>query len=358
MTSAPQLASTPASIRRLRGELLDRFERRITDFLAAEWSRWSTIDERAAAPVEAVRDLVAAGGKRLRPLFCVSGFLACGGDPEDPTITDAAVALELLHAFALIHDDVMDDSPLRRGRPTVHARYTSLHESCRWWGESRRFGESIAIIAGDLALVYADRFLPRTSTAVLELWSELRAELMIGQHLDVALAAERVTDVALSRWVAIGKSGRYTIQRPLALGALIAGRPELADAFDEYGLALGEAFQLRDDLLGAFGDAAVAGKPVGADVEQHKMTLLLAIASNEDERLRTLFTRGALAEGGDRRHESMTELLRETGARDSVERRIDELVGRADSAARRLPLDRSWQDELGRLAIGVAYRDS
>ncbi|WP_406515248.1 4-hydroxy-3-methylbut-2-enyl diphosphate reductase [Streptomyces sp. NBC_00873] len=335
-------------------KLLDRVGTRIEELLIAEAARWSAVDARVAVPVEAIAELVAAGGKRLRPLFCVSGYLAAGGTADEDTVVDAAAALELLHVFALIHDDIMDNSPTRRGAPTVHATYAGVHAERGWAGESRRYGEGIAILAGDLALSYANRLAGRLTGPASEVWNELVTEMIIGQQLDIALAAELKPDPDLARWVAVCKSGRYTIHRPLALGASIAGRPELQAAFEEYGVAAGEAFQLRDDILDAFGDAETTGKPTGLDLSEHKMTLLIALASAKDPAVARLLEDG--------RHTDwnpceLRDALLASGVREEVEQRIDALVVDARAALEDALLPPGWRRRLEEMAEQVAYRD-
>ncbi|GAA2102079.1 polyprenyl synthetase family protein [Actinomadura alba] len=337
--------------------VLDRVELRLQDHLGRERAQWTsapTGQASAVVPIDAVADLVHAGGKRLRPAFCASGFLCAGGGPDDPVIVDAAAALELLHAFALIHDDVLDASPLRRGRPTVHERYAAEHRARGWRGESRRFGEGVAILAGDLAYVLADTLTADFTPPARELWGELRTEMIIGQFVDIRSAAAASADLPLARWIAVCKSGHYTIHRPLALGAALAGRPDLAPAFEEYGVALGEAFQLRDDLIDAFGTSESTGKPVGLDVDQHKMTPLIAVAVERDARVRAL-----VAEGGDGGWDAgrLRELLAETGVRAEIEAHIDRLVKRAHGAIARAPIGESWRRILTDMADRVAYRD-
>jgi geranylgeranyl diphosphate synthase type I len=345
--------TTPATAApaQARDALLSRVEDRLRGLLATETSRWSAVDPRAAIPVEAVAALVGAGGKRLRPAFCLNGFLAAGGDPaREPVAVDAAAALEVLHAFALLHDDVLDDSPLRRGEPTAHERHAAAHRAAGWAGEPRRYGEGVAALAGDLAHIYADRLVSALSPAAREIWHELRTEISIGQYLDIRVAAERIADPELSRWIAVCKSGRYTVHRPLTLGAAIAGRLDLAPAFERYGAALGEAFQLRDDLIDAFGDSSLSGKPTGLDFAQQKMTLLVALAMPRDDRISRLLA-GQSAGGA-----TLAQIIIDLGVRGEVERRIDHLVNQAQAAITTAPLDPTWRDELARVAVQVAYR--
>lgn len=351
------IAARPTStteLQRIRQDLLGRVEHRLDRFTQAERARWLEINPRAGQPIEAIIDMVGRGGKRLRPIFCLSGFLAAGGAPDSPVAVDASAALELVQAFALIHDDVIDNSSLRRGAPTIHVRQAGEHSARGWQGEARRYGESVAVLAGDLAFVYADQLTADFPAPARQLWGELRSELIVGQYLDVAVAAEAVVDPGLSRWIAVCKSGRYSIQRPLLLGATLAGRPDLAGAFEGYGLALGEAFQLRDDLMDAFGSTETAGKPAGLDFAEHKMTLLLALAVERDARIRQLLTRD-----GDTPWDAdlIRRVLEETGVRHTVERTIAELVERAVAAIATADLDPAWTAEFSRLATLVAYRD-
>ncbi|NUV66405.1 MULTISPECIES: 4-hydroxy-3-methylbut-2-enyl diphosphate reductase [unclassified Streptomyces] len=355
-TGGAPAAGADAAVARAAAEekLLDRVNRRIGELLSAEEARWSAVDPRVAVPVAAVAELVAAGGKRLRPLFCLTGYLAAEGTADDDAVVDAAAALELLHAFALIHDDIMDNSPTRRGAPTVHAAHTELHARQGWAGESRRYGEGVALLAGDLALSYANRLAGRLTGPAAKVWHELVSEMIIGQQLDIALAAEMRPDRDLARWVAVCKSGRYTIHRPLALGAAIAGRPGLNGAFEAYGVAAGEAFQLRDDLLDAFGDAALTGKPTGLDLDEHKMTLLIALAADRDPRVAAQVRTGR---GSAWDADGLRAALLDSGVREEVEERIKTLVADARAAVADAGLPDHWRLRFGELADMVAYRD-
>ncbi|MEU6826910.1 polyprenyl synthetase family protein [Streptomyces atriruber] len=339
-----------ASARRTRDDLLERMEEHLRAFLSAEHELWAQVNDRAVGAVAALSELVAAGGKRIRPAFCIAGYLAADGDPGDPAVVAAAAALEMLHASALIHDDVIDASSHRRGLPTVHAHASALHAERAWQGESRRYGEGVAILVGDLALVYSEQLMGAAPPAVLPVWNTLRSELMIGQYMDMTAAAEFSVDPRLSRWIALAKSGHYTIHRPLAVGASAAGRADLAPAFEKYGEAVGEAFQLRDDLLDAFGDSAHTGKPAGLDFQQHKMTLLLGWAMQRDERIHSLIT-----EPGHTPDEVRGRLV-DTGVPDDVEKHIAALVEQGCDAIADVPIDPVWRTELTAMATQVAYR--
>ncbi|HEX5588068.1 MAG TPA: polyprenyl synthetase family protein [Acidimicrobiia bacterium] len=260
-------------------EIGARVEQRIDVLLTAEVERWAAVAPELAAPLGALRALVAHGGKRLRPAFCFWAWVGAGGDPDDPVITDVGAAIELLHAFALVHDDVMDGSAVRRGDPTVHEAFAADHRVRAGRGEARRFGEGAAILVGDFAFVYADRLMAAAPDAVLPLYDELRIELCVGQYLDLVGSAHGARDRSQAELIERYKSGKYTVERPLHIGAALAGRFEaLAEPFSAFGVPLGEAFQMRDDLLGVFGDPEVTGKPVGDDLREGKLTPLVAAA--------------------------------------------------------------------------------
>ncbi len=339
--------------------IASRVEARVGRLLAHERERWSTLDQSLAEPIEALTGLVMAGGKRLRPAFCHWGFVGAGGDPDDPAVTDAGAALEMLQGFALIHDDVMDGSTVRRGAAAVHRSFVERHEEAAWSGEARRFGEGAAILIGDLALVYADRLLPDGPTGLKGLWDELRVELNVGQYLDLVGTVTRRTDRANAHLIARYKSGKYTIERPLHLGAVLAGRSDLVDPLSRYGDPLGEAFQLRDDVLGVFGDSARTGKPVGDDLREGKPTLLLAVA---DERADAA-QRRLLDQVGDPRLPPATvaglhQVLVDTGAVAEVEAEIAALAARATGALAAIEIAEHAKVALRELAAFVVARDA
>ncbi|MEU6126511.1 polyprenyl synthetase family protein [Streptomyces sp. NPDC047123] len=341
-----------ALARRTQEGLLQRTESHLRAFLAAEHELWEAVHDCAIGAVTALTDLITAGGKRIRPAFCIAGYLAADGDPEDPAVVTAAAALEMLHTSALIHDDVIDASDLRRGNPTVHARHSALHAERSWQGEARRFGEGVAVLAGDLALVYSDQLMARAPAAALSAWHLLRSELMIGQYMDMTSAAAFSADPGLSRLIALFKSGHYSVHRPLVVGAGVAGRPDLAPAFEKYGEAVGEAFQLRDDLLDGFGNSADTGKPAALDFAQHKMTLLLGWAMQRDDRIHDLVTTPG------HRPDEVRARLRDTGALEDVEKHISALVEQGCQAIADSPIDPVWRGELAAMATRVAFRST
>ena len=335
-------------------------EARLVALFDDERRRWSELDPALVEPLDTLGTFVLNGGKRLRPAFCHWGFVGAGGDPADPAIVDAGAAFELLQAFALIHDDVMDGSSVRRGARTAHLAYGDRHADSAWRGEVRRFGEGVAILLGDLAHVYADRLVPRRSPDVQAVWDELRTELNVGQYLDLVGTARGDVDLAAARRIARYKSGKYTIERPLHVGAALAGRyADLAGPLSAYGDPLGEAFQLRDDLLGAFGDEALTGKPVGDDLREGKPTPLLAIAADAADAAQAKVLR--LVGEPDLSPEAVAEVqqvLRATGAVAAVEASIQELTDQALAALPAADVTDEARAELDALARFVAWRDA
>ncbi len=336
-----------------------RAERRIIELLDAELARWRGVDADLIEPLVALRDLVVAGGKRLRPAFCHWAFVGAGGDPRDPVVVDVGAALELLHTFALVHDDVMDGSDLRRGLPAIHRRFMTRHAGAGWRGEPRRFGEGAAILIGDFAFVYADTLFASAPEAARPVFDELRVELCVGQYLDLSGTASGSNERARAERIERYKSGKYTVERPLHLGAALARRlDELAAPLTAIGLPLGGAFQLRDDILGVFGDASVTGKPVGDDLREGKLTpLVAAAASRASGPAMALLDRLG---SPDLSHEEVVALQRvlvETGARDEVERTIERLVDEALRALATAPLTTEARVALEELATFVAWRD-
>jgi len=349
------LTAAPASL----GAIAADVDLRIGALFDAELLRWSAVDPDLAELFGALRSLVLAGGKRLRPAFCHWAFVGAGGHDRDPMVRNAGAALELLHTFALIHDDVMDGSATRRGLDTVHLQFEAAHGSSDWRGEGRRFGEGVAILAGDLAFVYADRMLEGAPTDAVSVFTELRVEVNVGQYLDLVGTARGKASEGSARRISRFKSGKYTIERPLHLGAALAGRlGELAPALSAYGLPLGDAFQLRDDLLGVFGDAAVTGKPVGEDLREGKPTLLWVYAAQRTSpsQARLLERYGANDLSEDEVGELQTVLI-DTGAAARVEEAIVDLVEEAVSAIEAARLSPEATTALVELAHYVAGRD-
>ncbi len=354
----------PRGVATFPTELVDvatHAELRIEALLDAERTRWARVDPALGPPLDSLAALVLAGGKRLRPAFCAAGLMAAGGSLDDSHLIDASAALELLHTFALVHDDVMDGSRTRRGMDAVHARFEREHDELALRGEGRRYGEGIAILVGDFAFVYADVLLRSAPPHAIALWDELRIELCVGQSLDLVGAAHRSVDLAFAHRIACYKSAKYTVERPMHLGAALGGKlRELRAPLTAIGLPLGAAFQLRDDLLGVYGEAAVTGKPVGDDLREGKPTPLLAVATQrvDDAAGLELLERVGATDLDDLEIKQLQELFETTGARQSIEHEIQDRVELAHELITAAPITDDSKIVLHALADYVAWRDA
>lgn len=311
----------------------------------------------------ALDEFVNDGGKRFRPIFAYLGYLA-GGNAHRPEILRACTALELVHVCALIHDDVMDGSDTRRNKPSIHRRFQEMHSTQKLKGDSEKFGHAAAILLGDLALVWSDRMLYESGISQQELidcqrvFSDMRDELMAGQYLDVLEGALATASVERSFKVARYKSGKYSIERPLHFGAALAGRSDLFKTLSNYGLPLGEAFQLRDDLLGVFGDPTITGKPSGDDLREGKRTVLIALTMeqltvNQQQTLEQALGDPTISE---QQIDELQRLIRDCGAVDRVEKLITELGAQAISALQDPKLDTKIATALEQMAIIATQR--
>ena len=311
-----------------------------------------------------LRAFVERGGKRLRPVLLLLGHELVGGRADD--VVGAAVAVELLHTCALLHDDVIDAAETRRGHPTSHVAFADQHLATAGAGDAGRYGEAVAILLGDLAFVHADeallecRVAPDRLLAGLRTFVQLREEVMAGQVLDVHAAASRATDVELALRVATLKSGRYSVTRPLQLGAVLGGADAaLLDQLEQVGEPLGRAFQLRDDVLGVFGDQAATGKSASGDLAEGKRTLLVAEAwarTDDAGRARLADRLGAEDLTGEQAAE-LRAMIEACGARDAVDARIGAEVDAARDALAALPAG-SPRDTLDALATWFVTRES
>lgn len=306
--------------------------------------------------------LSGSGGKRIRPVMSYLGWTAAHGRARDighAAVVQVGAALELLHLFALIHDDVMDESPWRRGLPTAHAEARLRHQAAGGRGDPQRFGESIAILLGDLAHAEADHLVGELPEPMRRIWRVLVVELVCGQRRDLTGSAARRHDLAHARQVARSKSGAYTVERPLELGAAAAGAPDVVAAgLAAYGRHLGEAFALRDDLLGVWGDPAKTGKPIGDDLSAGKPTVLTALAY---ERLSggdlELLRRVAGGAGEPTDVTDLLAVLEAAGVRLEVEALISSHVQAALDALDQRVLDPAGLAQLRLVAHQIAWRD-
>ncbi|MFI2751903.1 polyprenyl synthetase family protein [Cellulomonas sp. P22] len=332
-----------------------------------------------AAPLADAVAQMLSGGKRLRAAFCYWAWRAHGGEvgsAASDMVVRVGAALELFQAAALFHDDVMDDSDTRRGLPAAHRVFAALHEREGWNGDARRFGEAAAILLGDLALVVSEEAFASATAgepaavaaparAVFDL---MRSEVTVGQYLDVLAQAlpwgeDPAADEVRAREVIRAKSARYSVEHPLALGATLAGAtPEQVLALREVGLPLGEAFQLRDDLLGVFGDPAATGKPAGDDLLEGKRTVLVARAvararaAGDDATVDLVRAQLGQRDLDEPAVQELARAIGVTGAPDDVEALIALLSARAFDGLDRLGLTEPGHEMLVRLGHAAVDR--
>ncbi|MBU3706391.1 MAG: polyprenyl synthetase family protein [Mycobacterium sp.] len=331
-TTAPSAAQLAAAVtEQLRGYLARR--RADAAYIGAPY------DELIAV----LEDFVLRGGKRMRPAFAYWGYRAVtpdAADPVDDGILQLFGALELLHACALVHDDVIDESATRRGMPTAHVHFTGIHRDNGWRGSAEQFGRSAAILLGDLSLVWADDIVAAVDLPaegrhrVQRVWSDIRTEVLGGQYLDIVAESSGAHSIDSAMNVNTYKTASYTVSRPLQLGAAAAAdRPEIQTAFHDLGTDLGVAFQLRDDVLGVFGDPAVTGKPSGDDLRSGKRTVLLAEAVERADRtdpaVAALLRSSVGTDLTDAQVRELCSAIESVGALAAVEERIDMLTRRA-----------------------------
>ncbi|WP_256841851.1 polyprenyl synthetase family protein [Ornithinimicrobium cryptoxanthini] len=301
------------------------------------------------------------GGKRLRAAFLFWGYRALGG-PDSPALIRAASSMEMFQAAALLHDDVMDESDLRRGRPTAHRTFAADHRQQAWSGESHRFGHAAAILAGNLCLTWCDSMFATSGLRPDEIASarsefdNMRTQLMAGQYLDVLDAAQGwegldyAERIRRCRTVIRYKSGKYSVEQPLLIGARAAGAgPDTLAALSAYGLALGEAFQIRDDVLGVYGDPAATGKPAGDDLREGKRTVLVAhaLGLGSDEDAAALLDCLGRPDLTDEQVGVCRELLERVGA----VRATEEMISQSSGAALRALEETDGLTDEGRAAL-------
>lgn len=340
--------------------VLDRFLDRQREILGAESAELLPL-------VDATADLL-AGGKRLRPAFCYWGWRGAGA-ADQPAIVSAAACLELFQAAALVHDDLMDGSDIRRGMPAAHRRFATLHTGGGWSGDAERFGGAAALLLGDLCLGWSDELLHASGMSEPAMrrgrpvFERMRTELMGGQYLDIleqaAGALHPGDEAERARRVIRYKSAKYSVEHPLLLGGALAGASQqLLAAYSGYGLALGEAFQLRDDVLGVFGDPTQTGKPAGDDLREGKRTLLIAYAHERASPAQAAAIEKLL---GDRELDgngidTLCEIIVSTGALARVERLVAELVERATAALDAADMAAEARTALGTLITAATVR--
>ena len=316
--------------------------------------------------VQLLRTFVVEGGKRMRAVFCYLGFRGAGGAPRDPSVMAAAAALELFQACLLIQDDIIDRSELRRGRPTLHRQLAAWRSRRGDFSDSDAYGQSIALLLSDVCLGWAWELVgqsiadPKCAVTVRALFDRMLIDVNYGQSLEMLLMAERSFSVQQGLTVTRYKTGSYTIEGPLQIGAALAGAsPELHRAYAEFGIPAGEAFQLRDDLLGVFGPPDNTGKSNFDDLREGKPTVLFSLALLRSSaasavRLRAQYGRPDLDSQG---AEELRELIQASGAVAAVEEMIEERSRRALACLEKSPMDADAREALAALINAALYRD-
>ncbi|GAB3152745.1 polyprenyl synthetase family protein [Micromonospora sonneratiae] len=343
------------------GELRARFDAQLAAFLDRQDPDWP--DGTPRGVFTTLRRFVLTGGKRLRPLFCYWGWRSTGA-PDGTPIVIAASALELFHAFALIHDDIMDGSDRRRGEPSVHRLFTDLHVQSAWRGDPAAYGRSTALLCGDLCAAWADQMFHECGLATAQVYqgyrefAAMRTEVIAGQYLDL-VSGVGDGSVASALTVIRLKSARYTVTRPLQIGAALAGAgPELMAGLAAFGDPLGDAFQLRDDVLGVFGDPGVTGKSTLDDLREGKPTVMMGLVRDaadraQTRRLKELFGNPDLdAEGA----AELREIIVTTGALDRIEQMIRVRIEAALTALAEAPVADDARAVLTALVVDATDR--
>ena len=340
-----------------------RVQAALDAFLDEQAERLAPLGQDAARLVAEARTSV-AGGKMFRASFCWWGHLAVAPPADADALVRACASLELLHASALVHDDYMDASDSRRGRPSTHRTFEGEHRAAGWRGDPEQYGASGAILLGDLLLSWSDELLRRCGLPLevvapaLDVFDLCRTEVIAGQFLDVSAQARGHADVDTAMTVLRYKSAKYSIERPLHLGAALAGATASTLAeLSAFGLPLGEAFQLRDDLLGVFGDPATTGKPAGDDLVEGKRTVLVALALDAAPAADAALLDRSL--GTPLSHDEVERLrgiIDASGAHAQVEAVIDQLSGVALAALDRAAIDDDAREVLRGLATAVTQR--
>jgi geranylgeranyl diphosphate synthase, type I len=372
--------------------LVDLVQARIDQFLGDREPLLSSIAPELEPFIEYPRQLL-RGGKRFRALFCYWGWQSVSGVSHsaaplgvqrlnleaNPAAGDlgavvlAASALEMFHAAALVHDDIIDNSDTRRGLPAAHRRFSDTHRESGWNGSAAEFGSSAALLLGDLLLVWSDELFdsglrrvadPDANRAARAEFNRMRTEVALGQYLDILdeQSWQNYPEAELlsrAHRVIVYKSAKYSVEAPLAIGAALAGG-SLAQvaALREFGLPLGIAYQLRDDLLGVFGDPEITGKPSGDDLREGKRTVLIALARTKLPPNATRLVDELLGDANltAQQVRMLQASIRDSGAVDQVERIIAHNVKLATEAIMSAPVSTAARDQLVQLADTVSRR--
>lgn len=341
----------------------------LESFLSEKYELLERVSPATLVLIDSIRTL-ATGGKRMRALLCYWGWRGAGGAADAETIVQAGAALELFQTAALIHDDIIDRSDTRRGGPSVHRQFTSLHGSSAWALDGERFGHAAAILAGDLCLSLSEEMFARIGAApdssARAVFNTMRTEVMAGQYLDIleeVAGPSKPHETAVARALAIirYKSAKYSSEHPLALGGALAGADAaLLQGYSAFSLPLGEAFQLRDDVLGVFGDPATTGKPAGDDLREGKRTVLIGLTMEHAGEADRDFVHEFLGRE-DLNDDDVTRLcavIDSSGALTRTEEMISQLRAEAFTALERLPIDPAITRALAALGEAAIARSA
>jgi geranylgeranyl diphosphate synthase type I len=367
------------------GTLLELIQESLDEFCVSRRADFNSISPDLVPVVDYTQSLL-AGGKRFRALFCYWSWVGAlstapvrQSEAERQASAAAMVgvtaALEMFHAAALVHDDLLDQSDTRRGAPAVHKRFEALHQSSGWAGSPERFGVAGSVLVGDLMLGWSSEIFgnallaaPNSAieTACRNEFSKMRVEVMAGQYLDVLeenAGPTRSPDEAIGRAnrVMLYKTAKYSIEAPLQIGAAFSGATQdTLRGLSAFAIPLGLAFQLRDDVLGVFGTPEVTGKPAGDDLREGKRTVLVALA-RQGLGLSTIKLFDELMASRDLTDEQirlLQETIKGTGALTKVEQMIEELGNESLLALKQLQLDSYGKEQLEKLARKVVNRES
>ncbi len=365
--------------------LLELVQRQLDEFCASRKNEFLAISPDLGILVDYTQDLL-AGGKRFRALFCYWAWVACldaasfGQDHAQRTKSAEAMvgisaALEMFHGAALVHDDLLDQSDTRRGVPAIHKRFEYMHDNSGWAGSPERFGQAGSVLVGDLMLAWSSELFgnallksPSTQieSACRDEFSKMRVEVMAGQYLDVleenaAPTRDVEGGVGRANRVILYKTAKYSIEAPLLIGAAFAGAdPATLRGLSAFGIPLGMAFQLRDDILGVFGDSSITGKPTGDDLREGKRTVLVALTREAlmpsvgkifDELLSSRKLE-------DEQIAFLQQTIKGSGALSKTEQMIEELANESLSALDMLEIDPTAKLQLRELAMRVINRQA